>query len=114
MTSSQKSTLAAVGVFALIAVVVLGGMTWATAASFELAKNRVNEEHFTKVQAALRQIDSDVKGIINFETSRPYTDYVDYHDCHDCDNDLFCDCGDQYARLPAANQHAGNGVGAGW
>ena len=79
MTSSQKSTLAAVGVFTLIAGVVLGGMTWASAASFELAKNRVSEEHSTKVQAALRQIDSDVKGIINFETSRRYTDYVDYH-----------------------------------
>jgi signal transduction histidine kinase len=79
MTSSQKSTLAAMGVFTLIAGVVLGGMTWATAASFELAKNRVNEEHQTRVNSALRQIESRIKGIINFETSRRYTDYVDYN-----------------------------------
>ena len=79
MTSSQKSTLAAVGVFALIAGVVLGGMTWATAASFELAKKRVGEEHATKVHAALRQIESYIKGVINFEASRQYFDYVDYH-----------------------------------
>lgn len=79
MTSSQKSTLAAVGVFALIAGVVLGGMTWATAASFELAKKRVGEEHATKIHAALRQIESHIKGVINFEASRQYFDYVDYH-----------------------------------
>lgn len=79
MTSSGKSTLAAVGVFALVAAVVLGGMTWATAASFELAKKRVGEERSTKVHAALRQIESHIKGVINFEASRQYFDYVDYH-----------------------------------
>ncbi len=79
MTSSQKSSLAAVCVFALVAAVVMGGMTWATAASFELAKKRVGEGHSTKVHAAQRQIESQIKGIINFEASRPYLDYVDYN-----------------------------------
>jgi len=79
MTSSKKSTLAAVGMFTLIAGAVLGGMTWASAASFELAKKRVGEEHSTKVHAALRQIESHIKGVINFEASRRYEDYVDFH-----------------------------------
>lgn len=79
MTSSQKSTLAAVGVFTLIAAVVLGGMTWASAASFELAKITVSEEYLTRVHRALWQLESRMKGILNSEASRPYTDYVDYH-----------------------------------
>jgi len=79
MTHSKKSSLAAVGVFVLIAVVVLGGMTWASAASFELAKKRVGEQHATQVHAALRQIESHIKGVINFEASRQYFDYVEYY-----------------------------------
>ena len=82
MTSSQKSTLTALGVFALTSVVVLGGMTWATAASFELAKKTVSEEYLTRVHRALWQTESRMKGILNSEASRPYTDYVDYHMVH--------------------------------
>ncbi len=79
MTSSQKSTLTALGVFVLTSAVVLGGMTWATAASFELAKKTVSEEYRTRVHRALWQIESGMVGVLNSEASRPYTDYVDYH-----------------------------------
>jgi len=79
MRSSRRSKLAALAVFLSIAAVVIGGMTWATVASFELAKKTVSEEHHTKVHRALWQMESHMKGILFTEAARPYTDYVDYH-----------------------------------
>ncbi len=79
MTSTRKSALTAMVMFSLIFAVVLGGMSWATLASFELAKKTVSEEHLARVSRALARIDSQIKGILYFEASRPYTDYVDFH-----------------------------------
>ncbi len=79
MTSAKKSALAAVALFVLIAAVVLGGMTWATISSYELAKKNVAEEHVNLVDSARLRIESHVQGILNSEASRPYADYLDEH-----------------------------------
>ncbi len=79
MTSAKKSALTAVVMFLPISVAVVGGMTWATVASFELAKKNVAEEHRARVDQALVRIESQIKGVLHYEAARPYTDYVDYH-----------------------------------
>ncbi len=79
MTSAKKSALTAVVMFVLISAVVLGGMTWATLSSFELAKKTVAEEQLTRALRALGHIDSMVLGFLNSEASRPAIDYGDFY-----------------------------------
>lgn len=79
MTGSTKRSLTALGMFVLIAVVVLGGMSWATVVSFELARRNIAEEHESRVTRALARMESHIVGLLNSEAARPFTDYVDYH-----------------------------------
>lgn len=79
MRSSQRSKLASVIVFALISALVLGGMAWATAASFELARKNVTDEHDRKISRAVWELSNYMAGILNSETARDYTDYLLFH-----------------------------------
>lgn len=78
MTSSRRSMIAALVLFVLIAATMLGSMTWATTASLQLARQNVAEEHRTRVQGALRRIESYVMGIINSEAARDFNEYYDH------------------------------------
>jgi len=80
MGSSRRSKLAGIVLFTLTAVVVLGGMAWATAASVELARRNLLFAHQSKVARALGELESNITWFLNSESNRPYTDYVDYHD----------------------------------
>ena len=75
MTGSRRSRGSAIAVFALIAVVLLGGMTWASWATFELAKKNVSDRHASRISKALWRLDGYIGGIKNSEAARPYTDY---------------------------------------
>lgn len=79
MTSSRRSMIAAFVLFLLIAATMLGSMTWATTASLQLARQNVAEEHRTRVQGALRRIESYVMGIINSEAAREFNEYYDHY-----------------------------------
>lgn len=75
MRGSQKSTLAAIGVFSMIAVVAIGGMTWATQSSFALAKKTITGNYDSLISEALWRMDSYINGILYSETRRDYVDY---------------------------------------
>ncbi len=77
MKGSRRSMLGAVVLFVLIAASVVGGVTWASISSYQLAKKTVSEEHGTRVLRALWHIESHMTGILNSETARPATDYID-------------------------------------
>jgi len=75
MRSSARSRLGAAVVFASIAVVVIGGMSWATVATIELAENRVLDVHEGKIVSAVDLIDNHMSGILTAETMRNYKEY---------------------------------------
>ena len=79
MTGSQKNKLASLVGFVLIAVLVVGGMAWATVATFDLEKENVRREHLKNVLLAVSEIDSHIRGVLKSETSRPFTDYLKLH-----------------------------------
>lgn len=75
MTSSRRNKFEAASMFALIGVVVLAGMAWATSSSFELARKNVAEEHDQRISGAVWEMSSYMAGIINSETARTWQDY---------------------------------------
>lgn len=79
MTSSQKSKLAAIVGYLLVASVVLGGMTWATIATFELAKHNLRVGDLRNDFLAVSEMDSYMRGILRSEKARAFTDYMAYH-----------------------------------
>ena len=79
MTSSQKSKLPAVTGYLLVAVLVLGGMGWASAATFELAKRNIEKEKLRSVLVAVSEMDSYMRAILRSEKQRPFTDYFCHH-----------------------------------
>ena len=79
MTSSQKSKLAAVTGYLLVAVLVLGGMGWASAATFQLAKQNIKKEELRSVLVAVSEMDSYMRSILRSEKQRPFTDYFCHH-----------------------------------
>ena len=79
MTSSRRSMGAAVVLLVLIAVAVLGGVSWATLASYELAMRTVSDEHRARVQQAAFELESYLIVVLNKEANRPYTHYFDWH-----------------------------------
>lgn len=79
MTSSQKSKLAAVTGYLLVAVLVLGGMGWASAATFKLAKHNIEKEELRSVLLAVSEMDSYMRAILRSEKQRPFTDYFCHH-----------------------------------
>ncbi len=79
MRSSQRSKLAALIVFVLIAGGVVGGMAWATVATVQLAELNVTQEYRGQVLRAVTLMDSHLQGILNSESARPYTAYGPYY-----------------------------------
>lgn len=75
MRSSQRSKLAAVIVFALIAIVVVGGMAWATRSSFALARKNATDERDRKISRAVWEMSNYMAGIINSEAARGWDEY---------------------------------------
>jgi len=80
MRSSARSRLGAAAVFASIAVAVVGGMAWATAATLELRKISILEDYDGKINTAVNLIDSYVTGIRTAETLRSYQEYSSIYD----------------------------------
>jgi len=79
MRSSGTSTLASVTGFVLVAIVVLGGMTWATVSTYQLAKINVEREHRTRISKAVYRMDSYMSGVLGEEMSRPFTHYWPFY-----------------------------------
>jgi signal transduction histidine kinase len=79
MTGSGKSKLVAVIVFVLTAVVVLGGMSWATVAQLRLAEVKAVAAHQSEVGEAVWRMEIYFNRILASEASRAYTDYVALH-----------------------------------
>lgn len=79
MTGSRKSALAAGLLFALIALLVLGGMAWATAAQLQLAERDALDRHRNNVVSALWKIEGHVTGILGSELGRPFQDYTPFY-----------------------------------
>ena len=75
MKGSQKSTLGALIIFTLIAVVAIGGMAWATQSSFALAKKTINDDYDGLISIVMRRVDAYVEKISSSETARNYADY---------------------------------------
>ncbi len=76
MRSSQRSKLAALTVFVLIAIVVVGGMAWATRSSFELARKNATDQHDRKISRAVWEMSNYMAGIINSEAARGWDEYT--------------------------------------
>ena len=79
MRGARKTRLAALVGFVLIAILLIGGMTWATVATVELAKHNVQEEHLRHVRWAVSEMDRFVSAVLESEVARPYTDYLAFH-----------------------------------
>ena len=79
MRGSPKSMAAAVGMFGLIAGVVLGGMTWATVTQLRLAEVEAIRRHQSKLRQALWRMEGPIAGILGSEFARPYTHYLAFH-----------------------------------
>ena len=79
MSDSKKGLLAATIVFVLIAVVVVGGMSWATVTQLRLAEVKAAAAHRSEVSTAVWRIEEHVSGLLASEAARPYTDYVGLH-----------------------------------
>lgn len=75
MRGSQKSTLGALIIFLLIAVVAIGGMAWATQSSFALAKKTIIDDYDSVVEKVMGRIDGYMNNILYSETHRDYADY---------------------------------------
>jgi signal transduction histidine kinase len=73
---SRKGVRYAVLGFLLIALVVLGGMTWATTATWQLAKWNVEDEHAARVEEAVARMDRDLLGVLKSEAARDYSAYT--------------------------------------
>jgi len=104
MSSSARSRLGAVILFATIAVVVIGGMSWATVATLELAEKNVLDEHEGKIKTAVNLIDSHMGGIRTAETMRNYKEYRALYDTQPLTiwtRDGFEAAGDEYVQLPS-------------
>ncbi len=80
MRRSSGSRVGGVVVFASIAIVMIGGMAWATSATLELAEKNILDEHEGKIARAVSQIDNYMGGIRAVETLRPYTEYQPMYD----------------------------------
>ncbi len=75
MSGPRKSKLGAVLLFSLIAFTVIGGMGWATVASFRLAEKTITEERVTRLQRAVGEIEKYVTRVVNTEAARDFKEY---------------------------------------
>ncbi len=70
MTGRGKGKLGAMLLFALIAVSVVGGMSWATVSSLKLAEKTIAEERLTKLQRAVSEVENYIISAVVAETAR--------------------------------------------
>lgn len=77
MTSSQRSKLAALGVFFLIAALVVGGMAWATIVTFRLTEVDIRDQRRNQIRRAVTSLDKSMQYQLQREIGRPYSDYVE-------------------------------------
>lgn len=83
MRSGRRNRLWASAVFGLIAAVTVGGMAWATASSFQLARKNLLEERERLVSRSLGILDSHIGGILNSEAARDPSDYWRVHEARE-------------------------------
>jgi signal transduction histidine kinase len=80
--ASRSARIAALG-YGIVAVLVLGGLTWASIASLRLqqseAEAAARAEHRRRVRLALWRIDPLVMNVLAKEASRPYWYYSAYY-----------------------------------
>ena len=72
--SGHGARNAVIGFF-LIAVVVLGGMAWATVATIRLERSEAQRRRVDAIRTALWNLDSYVTPILSVESTRPHGDY---------------------------------------
>lgn len=75
MRSSVRNRLIAATVFGLIALVVVGGMAWATGASYALARESLLDDYERRLDRTVNQMDLYLTPILTLETGRHYKDY---------------------------------------
>ena len=75
MRGLRGSKLAAACLYVLTASVVLGGMAWATVATYRLAR----DEHLNKIRVAIWRMEGQLGSVLAAEWARPTTDYVAAH-----------------------------------
>lgn len=83
MRWSSRSTREALLAFALLAILILGGVTWGTIATLRLERSaheaRIEKEHQNKIAQARTRLDSVVGRVVQFEEARPVRDYTSYY-----------------------------------
>lgn len=79
MIPSRRRKFAALALFGLLVGVVMAGMAWTTAATLELAKRNLREEHERIVSLALARLSAYVGGVLFLETDREVSDYEAFH-----------------------------------
>ena len=75
MNGLRKGKLGAVLLFALIAVTVIGGMSWATVASYRLAEVTIGDQRLTKLQRAVDEVEKYITRVVNTEAARESKEY---------------------------------------
>lgn len=79
MRAAWRSKIGAALIFALVAVVVLGGMSWATLSTVELARQDMRNERARHIAQALWRMDTYVGGVLRSEMARPFEHYYPFH-----------------------------------
>ena len=82
MKSARRGRLASITLFMLVVILIVGGMSWATVATLELAKHDLGEERSNtyerNIALALGRLDTHVGIVLGNEIARPFTDYFPY------------------------------------
>jgi len=83
MSTASRSAKTATLCFGLMALLVLGGLTWASAVSLRLKSTELlaqaKEDHQRRLRLALWRIDPLVMNVLAKEASRPYWEYASYY-----------------------------------
>ena len=83
MSTASRSVKVATLCFGLIALLVLGGLTWASVVSLRLRNTErqveAREDHTRRLRLALWRIDPLVMNVLAKEASRPYWEYTSYY-----------------------------------
>lgn len=78
MSRARHSVRLTIAGFACIALMVLGGVTWATVAQVNLALDRLVRAHWDRVGVAMWRLDAAFLGAIQVEQKRPPAEYEDF------------------------------------
>ena len=83
MRTARQSTRFVLVAFALVAAMVLAGMTWATVVTVRLERVAVEQEARaamdSRVRLALWRLDNYMTSVLASEAGRPYTNYVPFY-----------------------------------